>query len=264
MKKPLTIGLLTAAIIAGALSLVRVDGGNRAPATVLTEAAAADGEAAPAVVRMAQLAVNANAPAVPYMLDYQRGPRIIHVPQPGEGAQERTSERVVKKPAARATLERRPEPAATADDEDDDVEVAPSPPPRPRAPLPKPRAAAPPQPPAAITPRWKLRSDQPPAPPPPPPGPRRAVLSAPPPDTFGPTPIRPTPRFDGKAEQTGKFTAPSEPAPPPANVSEAEPPVGYSPPATPEPPVAYSPPASPEPPVSYSPPPLGYSPQAED
>jgi len=248
LKKPLTIGLLTAAIIAGALSLVRVDGGNRAPATALTEAAvvteasAADSEAAPAVIRMAQLAVSANAPMAPYMLDYQRGPRIIHVPQPGEGTQERTNDRAVKRPAARASLERRPEPAVTADDEDDDVEVAPAPPPRPRAPLPKPRAAAaPPQPPAAITPRWKLRSEAPPPPPPPPPGPRRAVLSAPPPGTLGPTPIRPTPRFDGKAEQTEKFAAPSEPAAPSSELSETEPPSGYSPPATPEPAPGYSP-----------------------
>jgi hypothetical protein len=257
LKKPLTIGLLTAAIIAGVLSLVRVDGGAQAPANVVTEAAAADSEAAPAVIRMAQLAVSTNAPAAPYMLDYQRGPRIIHVPQPGEGTQERTQERTtdraVKKPTARASVERRPEPSVTADDEDDDVEVVPSPPPspRPRAPLPKPRAAAaPPQPPAAITPRWKLRSETPP--PPPPPGPRRAVLSAPPPDTFGPTPIRPTPRFDAKAEQAEKFAAPSEPATPSAEVSETAPPVGYTPPATPEPP------------VGYTPPPLGYSPQTED
>jgi hypothetical protein len=90
------------------------------------------------------------------------------------------------------------------------------------------------------------------------------VLSAPPPGTFGPTPIRPTPRFDGKAEQADKFAAPSEPATPPAAVSETEPPAGYSPSATPEPPLGYSPPATPEPAPSYSPPPLGYSPQAED
>ncbi|MDI1343427.1 MAG: hypothetical protein PSV22_04895, partial [Pseudolabrys sp.] len=240
MKKPLTIGLLTAAIIAGALSLVRVDSANHAPAAVLTEAAvvteavAADGEAAPAVIRMAQLAVSANAPAAPYMLDYQRGPRIIHVPQPGEGTQERTSDRAVKKPAARASLERRPEPSVTADDEEDEVEVAP--PPRPRAPAPKPRAAAaPPQPPAATTPRWKLRSETPPPPPPPPPGPRRAVLSAPPPGTLGPTPIRPTPRFDSKAaDRNEKFAAPREPVASPPIVTESPPPRGYSPPATPK------------------------------
>lgn len=255
MKKPLTIGLLTAAIVAGALSLMRVDGADQAPANVITEAAAADSDAAPAVIRMAQLAVSANAPTAPYMLDYQRGPRIIHVPQPGESAQERSNDRAVKRPAARASVERRPEPAVTADEEDDDVDVAPPPPPpRPRAPLPKPRAAAaPPQPPAAITPRWKLRSETPPPPPPPlPSGPRRAVLSAPPLGTFGPTPIRPTPRFDAKAEQAEKFAAPSEPATPSSEVSETEPPVGYTPPATPEPP------------VGYSPPPLGYSPRAED
>jgi hypothetical protein len=247
LKKPLTIGLLTAAIIAGVLSLVRVDGGAQAPANVVTEAAAADSEAAPAVIRMAQLAVSTNAPAAPYMLDYQRGPRIIHVPQPGEGTQERTQERTtdraVKKPTARASVERRPEPSVTADDEDDDVEVAPSPPPRPRAPAPKPRAAAAPlQPPAAITPRWKLRSDTPPPPPPPLPGPRRAVLSAPPLGTFGPTPIRPTPNFDNKAaDRNEKFVAPREPVASPPIVTESQPPLGYSPPATaatPEPPAA--------------------------
>jgi hypothetical protein len=227
---------------------VRVDGANHAPANVVAEAAAADSETAPAVIRMAQLAVSANAPMAPYMLDYQRGPRIIHVPQPGEGAQERNSDRAVKRPAARASVERRPEPAVTEDDNDDDDvdDVAPAPPPpRSRAPAPKPRAAAaPPQPPAAITPRWKLRSETPP--PPPPTGPRRAVLSAPPPNTLGPTPIRPTPNFDTKAaDRNEKFAAPREPAAsPPVAVTESQPPLGYSPPATPATPATPEPPAT--------------------
>lgn len=225
MTKPLTIGLAFAAMIAGALALDQFD---KAPpsssAAIVTEAAAAEAEPAPVVVRMAQLAVTQ-----PYMFDYERGPRIIHVPQPGE--------RTASRPAARASIERRPSPPAIDEDDDEDIIEA-VPPPRPRAVAPaKPRVAAtPPQPPAAITPRWKLRSESPP-PPPPPPGPRRAVLSAPPPSAEGPTPLRPTPRFDTKAEKGQKFAAPVEPAARVPVVSESQPPLGYSPPATPAAPV---------------------------
>jgi hypothetical protein len=216
LKKPLTIGLSAAALIAGALSLVKVDGSAQAPAAVITEAVAAESEAPPVIVRLAQLA-----PVQPYILDYERGPRIIQVPQSGE----RGNVRTVSRAPARASVERRPEPAAV-DDDDDEVQVAP--PPR------KPRLAAPPpQPPAATTPRWKLRSETPSAPTPPS-GPRRAVLSAPP-LSAGPTPLRPTPNFDNKAADRGeKFGSPRAPVQPAAVVSETQPPLGYSPPAMPE------------------------------
>lgn len=232
MKKTLTIGLALAAIVASALSLVKVDGTSQAPANVVTNAAAAESETAPVIIRMAQMAVSQ-----PYMFDYERGPRIIHVPQPGD--------RVANRPAARASVERRPEPAVT--DEDDDDEYVVSPPRRPRAAPPKPRIAAPPpQPPAAITPRWKLRSETPP--PPPPSGPRRAVLSAPPASAVGPTPLRPTPNFDSKAADRGeKFTSPRAPVAPAPAVTETQPPLGYSPPAMPEQPSDDVPSAAPPP-----------------
>lgn len=161
-----------------------------------------------------------------YSLDYQRGPRIIHVPQPGEAA----------RPATGANLDRRPEPAVTDDDDDDNEVAAPPPLPRPRVSVPKPRAVAtPPQPPAAVAPRWKLRNEPPPASEPPPLGPSRAVLSAPPPSADGPTPMRPTPRFDGKAASGEKFAIPGEPARPSPMISETSPPIGYTPPTTPPP-----------------------------
>jgi len=252
LQKALTIGLAIAAIAAGALSLVKVDhdkpGATYVSADVVSDAAAAESDAAPVVIRMAQLAASQ-----PYVYNYERGPRIIHVPQPGERADGRGNDRVASRPAARASVERQPEPAVADEEDDADDDVAPAPPARPRNVTPKPRAAnAPPQPPAAITPRWKLRTDAPP--PAPPPGPRRAVLSAPPPGFDGPTPLRPTPRFDGKGEAAEKFAAPSEPAPAPTpRVSETEPPLGYTPPTTPEPPLGYSPPATPEPPLEYAP-----------
>ncbi len=246
MKKPLTIGLSAAAIIAGVLSLVRVDGSRPAPANVVTEAAATESEAAPVIIRMAQLAT-----VQPYMLDYERGPRIIQVPQAGERGQDRGQDRgnvrTVSRPAPRASVERRPEPTAIEED-DDDEDVVVVAPPRPRAAPPKPRVAAPtPQPPAAITPRWKLRGETPSAPPPPA-GPRRAVLSAPPPNTAGPTPLRPTPNFDNKGADRGeKFTNPRAPVQPAAVVSETQPPLGYSPPAMPEQPSDEVPAAAPPP-----------------
>ena len=144
-----------------------------------------------------------------YAPQYQRGPRIIHVPQPGErqadtndGADDRTD------------TNERDEPALSTCNDDEDI----APPPRPRLEKPKPRARA-------THPRWKLRSD---VPPPPPPGPSRAVLSAPPPSAEGPTPIYPTPRFDSKADATEKFVVPRGNA-----VTPGEPPRGYTPPATP-------------------------------
>jgi hypothetical protein len=236
VKKSLTIGLALAALIAGALSLMTVDGGQHAPANIVTEAAAAESEAAPIVVRMAQLA-----PMSPlYRLDYERGPRIIHVPQPGE----RTSDRAAARPVSRASASHEPD----VEDEDDEiVEVAPQPP----APASKKKVRVIPMqrqasvPPRAHdkAPRWKLRSD---APPPPPSGPKRAVLSAPPPGAEGPTPIRPTPRFESSAEGAARFASPIESEPPRLEAESPLPPLGYSPPATLEP-LGYSPPATPSP-----------------
>lgn len=118
---------------------------------------------------------------IPY---YARGPRIIHVPQPGDDLRD-----------SRASLRS----DAPEDFDDDPVSVAP---PR-RAVQPAPKT-----PPRKVAktgthqePRRKPFSVSLPEPPPPPPeptGPRRALLSAPPPTSSlsdGPTPIRPTPRF---------------------------------------------------------------------
>lgn len=182
MIRTLTIGLAATAITAG-LSLVAVGGPKRE--TVAT----AD---------------------VIYTPPYYRGPRIIHVPQPGE-RQNRVNDR--------ASTGDREEPILFTED-DDDEEAAPTP--RRRVEKPKPRANAAP---ARATPRWKSRSDAPP--PPPPTGPRRAVLSAPPPSAVGPTPIRPTPRFETRAEPGEKFAPPTD-----TEVTATVPPRGYTPPAS--------------------------------
>jgi hypothetical protein len=231
LKKSLTIGLAAAASIAGPLSLMTVDGSRHTPANVITEAAAAESEPAPVVIRMAQLA-----PVSPlYMLDYERGPRIIHVPQPGE----RANDRAAVRPVSRASLSRRDDSGLSGDDNDDE-DLAP--PPRPRVATPKPRAVV--APPSDKAPRWKMRSE---SPPPPPSGPKRAVLSAPPPSAEGPTPIRPLPRYEAKVDAASRFAPPTEPAPPPLEAEAPLPPLGYSPPATPEPPLGYSPPPTPLP-----------------
>jgi hypothetical protein len=238
VKKSLTIGLAAAALIAGALSLMTVDSSRRAPANVITEAAAAESEPEPVVVRMAQLA-----PASPlYRLDYERGPRIIHVPQPGERANDRVAARSVN----RASVSRE-EPEVEEDDEV--VEAAP----QPLMPsskkkvrvIPMQRQVSAPPPAPDKAPRWKLRSESPP--PPPPSGPKRAVLSAPPPSAEGPTPIRPTPRYEAKADAASRFAPPSEPATPSPDAAEPQPPLGYLPPVMPAPPLGYSPPATPLP-----------------
>ncbi len=88
--------------------------GKHAPANIVTEAAAAERDIEPVVVRMAQ-----PAPASPvYLLDYERGPRIIHVPQPGERAG------AAVRPVSRASVSRE-EPEVEEDDEI--VEPAPQP-----------------------------------------------------------------------------------------------------------------------------------------
>jgi hypothetical protein len=127
---------------------------------------------------------------------HDSGPRIIHVPQPGE----------------------RDDPAATYEEDqaaasgDDDYPD--------RAPPPRRRTAPPPQ----------SRSDLPLPPPAPrarpapkPLGPPRNVLSAPPP-AGGLSPIYPTPKFRAKPESAEKFGAPIEGTDnrPPASVTRAQ------------------------------------------
>jgi hypothetical protein len=129
--------------------------------------------------------------ATAYTPRYERGARIIQVPQAGE----------------------RDEPAATNDDAAE--EVAP-PAPRRVTPRPKPRSEA--------SPVAKRRSA---APLPPPPGSRRYILSAPPPPPAeGPSSIRPTPRFNSKTEPVERFGSPGN-----LTISPSTPPPGYSPPA---------------------------------
>ena len=112
---------------------------------------------------------------------YERGPRIIHVPQPGDD---------------RASVNERYEPDVSNDIDTEE----PAPPPKPRRVTPKPRSE--------IAPKLQRRSDAPP----PPLGPQRAILSAPPPSLAeGPTPVRPTPRYRTNAEPADKFVTPSEP-----------------------------------------------------
>jgi len=129
-----------------------------------------------------------------YAPRYDRSPRIIHVPQPGVRDD-------------RASANGRGEPALSNDDDDEEI----APPPRRRVP-----------------PKPQLRSDEPRRKPfsAPPSPQRRSDAPPPPPPAEGPTPVRPTPRFNSKAEQTEKFSPPRDPA-----VTSSTPPVGYTPPA---------------------------------
>jgi hypothetical protein len=132
------------------------------------------------------------------LLRYQRGPRIIHVPQA----------------RASASVNDRDEPAISTDDDDGAPAsrrcVAPAPQRQDDPPL-RPRA-----------PRWQPRSDATP----PLAVPRRAVLSSPPPPAEGPTPIRPIPRFNSKADPADKFGQPRD-----ARSSAPPLPAGNSPPS---------------------------------
>lgn len=137
------------------------------------------------------LSVTPLLPLNAYTPSYNAGPRIIHVPQPGE------------EDAASAPHVRRVMP----DDDDDAVEQAAPPPRRQSAPRPQKQntSAAPPAPRrkpygAAVETR-------------PAPAERRTVLRAPLHD--GPSPVKPTPRF---AKETGSKFPPS-------------PPPGYTPPS---------------------------------
>lgn len=145
-------------------------------------------------------------PSPVYAPAYQRGARIIHVPQPGERDDH-------------ASLGGGDEPDAAADPDEEEH----------TAPPPRRRAAPPPR----TTPRWAPQRSEA-SPPPqrrsdvaPPPGPRRAVLSAPPPPAEGPTPVRPTPRFHAKPDSGEKFAPPRNSA---ATANEPPPPAGDSPP----------------------------------
>jgi hypothetical protein len=124
---------------------------------------------------------------------YQRGPRIIQVPQTGARYQ--------------AGLNDRDEPDAT--NKDDDEEAAP--PPRRRLATPPQVSDNPPLRPRA--PRWQPRSDiSPPAA-----DTRRTVLNAPPPPAQGPTPIRPLPRAGAKSDPADKFPEPRDTNAPPVS-----------------------------------------------
>lgn len=124
----------------------------------------------------------------PIYLPRIAGPRIISVPQPGD--YENLSD--------------------SAEPEFDDDDVAPERPAPPSANRAKPRPA---------TPRWTSRSAPPPSAPP------RKILGAAKPIHDGPTPIRPLPRFDAKAETGEKFAPPpaiSPSAPPPATLAPSD------------------------------------------
>jgi hypothetical protein len=117
---------------------------------------------------------------VAYAPLYERGPRIIQVPQA----------------SPRASANDRDMPAATNDDDDDD-DVAPAAPVRRVTPKPIRRIDTTP-------PRG---SDLAPAPA----APRRVLLSPPPLPTEGPTPIRPLTRNNSSPDQAEKFSAPLPP-----------------------------------------------------
>lgn len=172
MKKSLTIGLVTAAI-SGVAPLAAFAGGDSEPFRA------------------------ASAEIAPY---YERGPRIIHVPQPGE---------VEERMNSRASVGDLDQPHASRDDEI----IAP-----------KPRRKATPQRRTDLPPPRKPYSA------PPPTGPRRAVLSAPPPRAGGLSPVYPTPNYEAKAAPGEKFAPPREAA----VTAEAPPAGGTPPPAPPE------------------------------
>ena len=247
MKRALTISLGVAAL-AATLSFVVT--GLKSESPVVSEAKATESELEPATIVLAQNTVS--------VFNYDRGPRIIIVPQTGD----------------RTDRNR----ASVASDVDDD-DIAPR------------RGVAPP---VRATPRWVPRSETPrvettprrveipmksrtetrsesrqekrvvrhidmskpkpkaevkvaiPQPPiPQPPGPRRSVLSAPPPPAEGPSPIKPTPKFDSNLDsKLGARAESAAPAieqspdaalgetPPPAEITADQPPPGYTPPAS--------------------------------
>jgi len=132
---------------------------------------------------------------------FNGGPRIIHVPQPGE-----------RDDRASTTYENDDNSAVDDNDDADADQPAPRPPVR----RPYQRMEAPP-------PRASVEPPPRPKPEPKPLGPPRTVLSAPPPPATSLTPIYPTPKFDAKTDPAEKFSAPEKipPLPP-----------GYTPPAS--------------------------------
>jgi hypothetical protein len=228
MKKALTIGLAGAAV-AATLSFVATSLKTEGP--VVSEAKAAESEPEAAPIVLAQV------------LNYDRGPRIIIVPQAGD-----------RMDRSRASVNRDVY-------EDDDV----APPPVRTAPrwapnLESKRSETPrvePPPRRVETPvksRTETRSEprkvrhidmskpkpkvEAEVPIPQPPSPRRAVLSAPPLPAEGPTPIKPTPRFGSSALGAKAEVKPAEPqadtsydSPPPGEITADSPPPGYTPPA---------------------------------
>lgn len=129
-----------------------------------------------------------------YAPRYDFGPRIIHVPQPGE-------EDAAYAPNVRVMP-----------DEDDDADEPAPPPRRQSAPRPRPQQGSA-TPPAPRRKPYTVARPEPPAP-----AERRTVLTAPIHD--GPTPIRPTPRY---VKETGAKFAPSPPPgyTPPSNLPAA-------------------------------------------
>jgi hypothetical protein len=236
MKKALTIGLAGAAV-AATLSFVATSLKTESP--VVSEAKAAESGPATAPIVLAQV------------LNYDRGPRIIIVPQAGD-----------RMDRSRASVSRDVI-------EDDDI----APPPVRTAPrwAPNLESKRPETPRVETAPRRvetpvrsrsetrqetrgeprkvrhidmsKPKSKAEPkeavqVPIPQPPSPRRAVLSAPPPPAEGPSPIKPTPRFDSSAlGAKAEAAKPAEPQPestydslPPGEITADSPPPGYTPP----------------------------------
>ncbi len=136
---------------------------------------------------------------------FNGGPRIIHVPQPGE------------RDDGASKVYEDDENSAVDDNDDDDVQA---PPPRP-APVRRPaqRMQAPPARASTEPPPARPRPEQKPA------GPPRAVRSAPPAAAPTLTPIYPTPKFEPKLEPAEKF------APTDDRSQNMPPPPGYTPPA---------------------------------
>lgn len=130
-----------------------------------------------------------------YAPQYDRGPRIIKVPQPGDRHDQASV------------------PDSYMDDDEDDDGAAVAPPPRQRSkPRPQKRSDAP-----AAEPRRKPYNAAPP------PVERRTVLSAPPPPPeTSLTPIRPTPRFNAKPEDGEKFAPPPPGYTPPAALPDPD------------------------------------------
>ena len=250
MKKALTIGLVGAAL-AVTLSFVATSLKSESP--VVSEAKADEPEPDPATIVLAQNTAS--------VLNYERGPRIIIVPQAVD--------------RSRASIER------DVDEGDDDiaprrivappVRATPRWAPRTETRIEKPYGEPPRRVETPIKSRIETRSEsrqekrvvrhidmskpkakietkaetevaipQPPIPQPP--SPRRSVLSAPPPPAEGPSPIKPTPKFDSKPDSKfgarAESTQPAEPpqgvgeTPPPAEITADQPPPGYTPPAS--------------------------------